>query len=156
MIKDKDWASLVVHWLRLCLAMQGIPVQSLVWKDRTCHWACVCVCVLSRFSHVWLFVVLWTARLLCPWNSPGKNIRVGCHALLQGIFLTQGSNPGLLRLLHCRWILYHWATRKAHRFVIYGSYYVNVFPLYTAWEFLIINGHWILLEAFPASVEKNI
>ena len=33
----------------------------------------------------------------------GKNTRVGCHALLQGIFPTQGSNPGLL---HCRWILY--------------------------------------------------
>ena len=33
------------------------------------------------------------ARLLCPWDSPGKNIGVGCQALLQGIFLTQGSNP---------------------------------------------------------------
>ena len=29
------------------------------------------------------------------WNSPGKNIGVGCHSLLQGIFLTQGLNPGL-------------------------------------------------------------
>ena len=36
--------------------------------------------------------------------SPGKNTRVGCHDLLQGIFLTQQLNPGLL---HCRWILYH-------------------------------------------------
>ena len=36
--------------------------------------------------------------------SPGRNIGVGCHALLQGIFLTQGSNLGLM---HCRWILYH-------------------------------------------------
>ena len=44
------------------------------------------------------------ASLLCPWNSPGKNTGVGCHALLQGIFPTQGSNPGLP---HCRWILYH-------------------------------------------------
>ena len=34
--------------------------------------------------------------LLCPWDSPGKNAGVGCHALLQGIFLTQGMNPGLL------------------------------------------------------------
>ena len=33
-----------------------------------------------------------------------------CHFLLQGIFLTQGSNPGLL---HCRWILNHWASREA-------------------------------------------
>jgi len=35
-------------------------------------------------------------------DSPGKSPGVGCHALLQGIFPTQGSNPGLL---HCRWIL---------------------------------------------------
>ena len=37
-------------------------------------------------------------------DSPGKNLGVGCHALLQGIFPTQESNPGLP---HCRWILYH-------------------------------------------------
>ena len=36
-------------------------------------------------------------------DSPGKNTRVGCHTLLQGIFQTQGSNPSLL---HCRWRLY--------------------------------------------------
>ena len=34
--------------------------------------------------------------LFCPWDSPGKNIGVGCHVLLQGIFLTQGSNPHLM------------------------------------------------------------
>ena len=39
-------------------------------------------------------------RLLCPWNFPGKNTGVGCHCLLQGIFLTQGSNLRLCRLLH--------------------------------------------------------
>ena len=42
----------------------------------------------------------YPARLLCPWNSPGKNTGEGCHALLQGIFLTQGSNLCLLCLLH--------------------------------------------------------
>ena len=35
-------------------------------------------------------------RLLCPWEFPGKNTRVGCHFLLQGIFPTQGLNPCLL------------------------------------------------------------
>ena len=45
----------------------------------------------------------WTARLLCPWDSPGKNTEVDCHFLLQGIFPTQELNPGLL---HCRQILY--------------------------------------------------
>ena len=37
-------------------------------------------------------------------DSPGKNTGVGCHTFLQGIFQTQGSNPGLL---YCRHILYH-------------------------------------------------
>ena len=41
--------------------------------------------------------------LYSPWNSPGQNTGVGSLFLLQGIFLTQGSNWGLL---HCRWILY--------------------------------------------------
>ena len=46
---------------------------------------------------------LQSTRLLCPWIFPGKSTRVGCHFLLQGIFLTQGLNLGLL---HCRQILY--------------------------------------------------
>ena len=47
---------------------------------------------------------LYPTRLVCPWDSPGKNTGRGCHSLLQGIFPTQGSN---LDLLHCRQILYH-------------------------------------------------
>ena len=43
------------------------------------------------------------SRLLHPWNRPGQNSGVGSHSLLQGIFPTQGLNPGLP---HCRWILY--------------------------------------------------
>ena len=50
--------------------------------------------MLSHFSHVRLFEVL------CPWDSPGKNIELGCHFLLQVIFLTQGLNLLLLHLLH--------------------------------------------------------
>ena len=43
---------------------------------------------------------LQLAKRLCPWDSLGKNTRVGCHALLQGISPTQGLNPCLFRLLH--------------------------------------------------------
>ena len=46
---------------------------------------------------------LWPTRLLCLWDSPGKNTGLGSHSRLQGIFLTQGSQPALL---HCRKILY--------------------------------------------------
>ena len=52
---------------------------------------------------------LWPDRLLCPWDSPGKNTGVDCHSLLQRIFPTQGSNLGLL---HCRQILYHLSYRE--------------------------------------------
>ena len=50
---------------------------------------------------------LLPARLLCPWDSPGKNTGMACHFLLQGIFLAQGSNQHLLHILPPRWILYH-------------------------------------------------
>ena len=43
---------------------------------------------------------LYPNKLLCPWDSPGKNTGVSCHALLLGIFPTQESNPSLLHLLY--------------------------------------------------------
>ena len=56
-------------------------------------------------SRVRLIVThgLQAALLLYSWNSPGKNTGVGCRSLLQGIFLTQGWNLGLL---YCRQMLY--------------------------------------------------
>ena len=50
-----------------------------------------CVCMLSCFSHIWLFVTPWTVahQALCAWGSPGKNTGVGCHVLLQGISLSR-------------------------------------------------------------------
>ena len=53
---------------------------------------------------------LWSSRLLCPRNFPGKNTGVGCISLLQGIFPTQRLNPDLL---HCTETLYHLSHRKA-------------------------------------------
>ena len=43
---------------------------------------------------------LQPTRILCPWNFPGKNARVGCHDLIHGIFPTQVLNLYLLCLLH--------------------------------------------------------
>ena len=61
---------------------------------------CVSHLVMSNpFQHNGLHPI----RLLCPWNSPGKNAGVGCHSLLQGIFPTQDLNLGLLL---CRQILH--------------------------------------------------
>ena len=60
-------------------------------------------------SRVQLFAAPW---LYSPWNSPGQNTGVDSHPLLQGIFPTQGSNPGLL---HCRQILYQLSDRGSPR-----------------------------------------
>ena len=54
-------------------------------------------------SHSVVFDWLWSLSLYSPWNSPGQNTELGSLSLLQGIFPTQGSNPGILS---CRWILY--------------------------------------------------
>ena len=64
-------------------------------RDRISH---------SVMSDSFWFHGLQPTRLLCPWDSLGKSTGVGCHALLQGIFLTQRSNPGLP---HCGQILYY-------------------------------------------------
>ena len=78
-------------------------------RDRT--WVS---CITGRFFTIWATsesesrsVVpdsLQPHGLYSPWNSPAKNTGEGIHSFLQGIFLTQGSNPGLL---HYRQILYH-------------------------------------------------
>ena len=51
---------------------------------------------------------LWPHGLYSPWSSPGQNIGVGSLSLLQGIFPTQGSHPGLP---YCRRILYQGSPR---------------------------------------------
>ena len=55
---------------------------------------------------------LQPTRLLHPWDFPGKNTGMGCHFLLQGIFLTQGLNLGLL---HCRQTLYCLSHQENHQ-----------------------------------------
>ena len=60
---------------------------------------CMHVQLLQSHLTVWPYG-LQPIRLLCPWDSPGKNTRVAGLALLQGIFPIQGSNPHLLNLLN--------------------------------------------------------
>ena len=69
-----------------CLLQPRVQREGVSWSD-------------TLWSHG-----LSLGRLLCSWNSPGKNTGAGGHSLLQGIFPTQGSNLGLLR---CGQILYH-------------------------------------------------
>ena len=76
-----------------------------MWRKGSPYVLLVCVCVsCSVMSDSLQPHRLQPTRLLCPWNSPGKNTRLGTHSLLQGILPTQGSSPGLP---HCRQILHH-------------------------------------------------
>ena len=74
-------------------------------EDMTSSWACAVLCLVAQSC-----LTLCDPMVCSPpsfsihGDSPGKNTGVGCHALLQGIFPTQGSNLGLP---HCQWILYH-------------------------------------------------
>ena len=67
----------------------------------------------QSLRRVRLFVTPWTSLpgSSAHGDSPGKNTEVSCHALLQGIFPTQESNPGLP---HCRRIIYCLSHREAH------------------------------------------
>ena len=63
----------------------------------------------SLLSRVWHFATPRTEAYQAPLSVgfPSKNTQVGCHFLLKGIFPAQGSNPHLLCLLNCRYVLYH-------------------------------------------------
>ena len=67
-------------------------------RDGGAWWAAIYGAAQSRTRLKWL-----NSRLYSPWNSPGQNTGVCSHSFLQGIFPTQGLNPGLP---HCRPILY--------------------------------------------------
>ena len=103
--------SFIVRTLRSC--MQSASVMT----DKES----VCCAVISCFSRVRLFATPWAVahQAICPWNSPGKNTGVGCHALLQGIFPTQGCNPGFL---HCRQILYCVSYQGSPRILEWVNY----------------------------------
>ena len=66
------------------------------------------LCLTSAMSDSLQPYGLKPVRLLSLWNSLGKNTGVGHHALLQGIFLTQGLNLGLLYYRHI--LLSHWGS----------------------------------------------
>ena len=89
---------LAVQWLRLHLPNWGVWVRFLCWAWSRLTFYDPIYCNLPGSSVLG--------------DSLGKNTGVGCHALLQGIFPAQGSNPGLP---HCRWILYRLSHKRYPR-----------------------------------------
>ena len=96
-----------------CRGMVGFMLN---WENSSDESETTAVCILHVLDIQWIFIEWkWSEVKVtqscpslchpmdCPWNSLGQNTGVGNLSLLQGIFPTQGSNPGLL---HCRWILY--------------------------------------------------
>ena len=101
---------------------------------------CVCVCARARtvMSNSLRPHGLQPSRLLCPWDFLGQNAGVGCHFLLQGTFLTQGSNLHLLYLLH-------WQA--------------DSLPLFHLREVYVCGGEWhylLLTFAFPHIWRRNL
>ena len=81
-------------------------------------------------------------------DSPSKNIGVGSLSLLQGIFLTQESNRGLL---HCRWILYHLTSYDYEYFHFYCQGVTLAMVSKLCWStatifctLIVLSTHWML------------
>ena len=117
-VQGKGALSLTKHWmgyspsipLLVMLSFPGVVRRTFIWSGEGKAYlgclqllSCVHVWVLSR---VWLIVIPWTVAWQAPLSMGFSRQEdcSGCHFLLQGIFLIQGSNPGLL---HCRQILYY-------------------------------------------------
>ena len=89
--KSINYISALIIWIKISISVEGI-----LWR-------------IQRLSLIFYLAIVnirntsEIPELICPWNSPGKNTRVGCRFLLQGNLPTQGSNLGLL---HCRHSLY--------------------------------------------------
>ena len=115
----------MLEWVAISSSRESSQPRDWTWVSYLAHRFFMAeppgkpVCVLN---HLVVSDSLWPcglqpSRLLCPWDSPGKKTGVGCHALLQGIFPTQGLNMGLLR---CRQIFFfffffyhlsHWGSQ---------------------------------------------
>ena len=117
-------------------------------------------------SYSVMFDSLWLepARLLCPWNSAGKISGVHSHSILQGIFPTQQSNPGLLYLLHCTQILYHLSHQKSPHIVlimgIFRTYFTWIFKTYciiSLWSWLkSLTARWYLVQIIKIDIVLEI
>ena len=114
-----SWTQLTATWIPLTLAgyesrrtqfwviwTSSEPLSEVKWSES--HW----VVSDSLRPH----------GLYSPWNSPGQNTWVGSLSLLQGIFPTQGSNPGLL---HCRRIPYQLSHKGSPRILEWVAYSIS-------------------------------
>ena len=103
-----------IQWpFSICWGRQNsLTTRTAYTTELTCLPVLCCV-ALSRSVVSGSLWPLEPARLLCPWDAPGKNTGVGCRALLQGSFPNQGLNPGIP---HWGRFLTIWAARETQQF----------------------------------------
>ena len=166
------WSNRVSQWLTYSI----LRPQLVCWLYAQSHPAvsffhlmrgfCTCKmtqkCVSDTIIYVLLFLVVQSCLTLCDpvdcsppisfidGGSPGSYTRVGvsCHAFIQGIFPTQGSNPGLP---HCTWVLYHLSHQGSHVllgglkslwFCYMADLLFSLFPVLLAQlVYFVINAH---------------
>ena len=101
------------------------------------------------YMYIYIFFVVLVAQscltlcdpMVCPWNSPGRNTGVGRHSFLQGIFLAQGSNLGLL---HRRQILYHVSYQANPIYFLVILFNMNVHML--CWRNIRVSDYGVLSQ----------
>ena len=121
--------------------------------------------MLSHFSRVWLLVTLWTIvpRLLCPWDSPGKNTGVGCHASSRGSSWPRGwtwvpiQNKKLKRKKRVTFDGQRWPQPHTLTILWTGTFEVSAVSWHiwklilwqNCWQlaliFLLYLGYWLIL-----------
>ena len=108
-------------------------------EDVSCEKSYKCGHTLESVSHSIVSDSLWLHGLYSPWNSPDQNTGVDSLSLLQGIFPTHGSNPGLL---HCSQILYQLSHKGSPcTLSIWYKYSVHAYTC-----LISITGHLLDLE----------
>ena len=110
---------------------------------------CVNLCLESE-SRLVVLDSLQPHRLYSPWNSPGQNTGMGCLSLLQGMFSTQGSNPGLL---HCRQILYQLSHKGSPRILEWVAY---LFSRVSSWPWNRTGVSWIAGRYFKPAFSSKL
>ena len=120
--QESNWGLQHWRWILYQLSCQGSP--GVRWREAWSQME-----VVEKNFNIWQLceseshsVVsnsLGPHELYSPWNSPGQNTGMGILSLLQGIFPTQGSNPGLP---HCRWIFYQLSHKGSPRILEWVAY----------------------------------
>ena len=128
------WSSIIhmIMYMIQCYSLKSFhphfsPLSPKVYSIQLCLLCCPACRLISP-------IFLNSIYMVCPWNSPGKNTEVGGHSLLQEIFLTQGSDLGLL---NCRQIFYHLSYQGSPYICVNIQYLSFIFLTY----FTLYNRH---------------